>query len=261
MKVVKNDKLEMIKAEGADEFAHKAVGMFIHDARSAIAAKGIFFVAISGGNTPRGFFELMARDTEVKSLAWDKIELFWVDERCVSLDSDANNYKLAAETFLFKVPIPGRNVHRIPGESSDYTSAAAKYEEQIRQAFSIAPDEIPKFDLIILGMGPDGHIGSLLPDSYALFNTENLACVVYRMNNNFNRITLTHPVLCNASHLLIMISGREKAEIVREVLQGEQDEVKYPVHTLWPILEKVTWLIDSKAAILLSRRTTTDFKS
>lgn len=252
MKAVKNDKLRIVGAVEAGGFARAAVGIFVKDARLAIAEAGRFFVAISGGHTPKGFFELMAQSDEAKSLAWDKIELFWVDERCVSLDSDDNNYKLASETFLSKVPIPAGNVHRIAGESSNYSNAAAEYEEQIRQVFSIAPGEMPKFDLVILGMGPDGHIGSLLPNSYALFNTENLACVVYRMDDDFGRITLTHPVLCNAAHLLIMIAGEEKAEIVKEVLQGEPDEVKYPVHTLWPILEKVTWLIDDKAAALLS---------
>lgn len=251
MKAVKNSKLKIVKGAGENNFASEAVEIFIHEALSAISAKGKFFVAVSGGHTPLGFFEHMAHNAKAKSLAWDKIELFWVDERCVSIDSDANNYKLAADTFLPEVPIPDSNIHRIAGENPDYNNAASQYEEKIRQVFGLGPGEMPQFDLIILGMGPDGHIGSLLPDSYALFNTENLACVVYRIEGEYNRITLTHPVLCNASHLLIMIAGQEKADIVKEVLHGEPDEVKYPVHTLWPILEKVTWLIDNEAAALL----------
>jgi 6-phosphogluconolactonase len=104
---------------------------------------------------------------------------------------------------------------------------------------------------MILGMGPDGHIGSLLPNSYALFDTDDLVTVVYQMEGGLDRITLTHPVMCAARQLLVMVSGKEKAEIVRNVLVDRPDEVKYPVHTLWPILHKVVWLIDQDAAKLL----------
>ncbi len=97
-------------------------------------------------------------------------------------------------------------------------------------------------------MGADGHAGSLFPNSYAAFDTEDLACVVYVMDEDLNRITLTHPVLCAASHLAILVSGREKAEILKEVLISEPDEVRYPIHALWPILDKVTWLVDKEAA-------------
>ncbi|MGD8786139.1 MAG: 6-phosphogluconolactonase, partial [Phycisphaerales bacterium] len=174
--------------------------------------------------------------------------LFWVDERYVEPDSDWSNYKLAADTFLGKVTIPEGNIHRIPTEHDDFKAAAQYYEQTIRDVFGLDEKKTPQFDLIMLGMGAEGHTGSLFPNSYAMFDTEDLACVVYVMDEKLNRITLTHPVLRAASHLTILVSGPEKAKILKEVLTSEPDEVRYPVHVLWPILDKVTWLVDQEAA-------------
>lgn len=246
MRAIENEKLRIVNVDSPVNLAGEALDIFVSQAKGAIAAKGVFYVAISGGSTPRALFELIGQTEESKSLPWDRVHLFWVDERCVSLDSEECNYRLAAETFLPRITIPAGNIHRIEGENSDYIAAVSDYEETIRRTFSLSPGQLPQFDLIILGMGPDGHIGSLLPNSYALFDTEDLASIVYQIDG-LNRITLTHPVFCAAAHLLVLVSGPEKAEIVKEVFHDEPDEVKYPVHTLWPILNKVTWLIDSDA--------------
>ena len=231
-----------------ETLAHRSLEFFIAEAEKAVKAKGIFYVAISGGHTPRRFFELLGEIPEAKTLAWDRIQLFWVDERCVPPDSEWSNYKLAASTFLSKVAIPEENIHRIPTEYSDFKTAACRYEETIREVFSLGENQVPEFDLIVLGMGVEGHTGSLFPDSYAPFDTENLACVVYVLDETLNRITLTNPVLRAASHLAVLVSGEEKANILKEVLTSEPDEVRYPIHTLWPVLDKVTWLVDSEAA-------------
>lgn len=243
---IDNKKLQIINVDNPAQLARKALDMFVILAKHAISTKGVFYVAIPGGHTPREFFELIGQAEIARDLPWKKIQLFWVDERCVKIDSQNCNYKLAADTFLPEILIPAENIHRISGENTDYNEAATDYEETIRNVFSLEPDQLPNFDLVILGMGPDGHIGSLLPNSYALFDTEDLVSVVYQIDG-LDRITLTHPVMCAASKLLILISGKDKAEIVKEVLQGRPDEVKYPVHTLWPILDKVTWLIDKEA--------------
>ena len=235
----------------AESFAHRSVEIFIADAEKAIKTKNSFYVAISGGHTPRRFFELLGEVVSARALAWDKIHLFWVDERYVSPDSEWSNYKLAASTFLTKVAIPQENVHRIPTEYSDFKVAARHYEKTIREVFGLKGNQIPEFDLIVLGMGVEGHTGSLFPDSYAPFDTENLACVVYVLDEKLNRITLTHPVLRGASHLAVLVSGEEKAGILKDVLTSEPDEVRYPIHILWPVLDKVTWLVDGKAAKLL----------
>jgi 6-phosphogluconolactonase len=186
-----------------------------------------------------------------RSLPWDRIHLFWVDERLVPIDSNLSNYKLAADTFLREVDIPARHIHRIPTEQGDFKAAAHDYEGTIRKVFRLDKGQIPEFDLIVLGMGVDGHTGSLFPNSYATFDTEDLACVVYVLDEKLNRITLTHPVLRAASQLIVQVSGQEKAAILKEVLTSEPDEVRYPIHALWPALDKVTWLVDQAAAQFL----------
>ncbi|HBG27293.1 MAG: 6-phosphogluconolactonase [Planctomycetes bacterium GWF2_41_51] len=248
MKTVNSGKLKIIDVQSSQEIALKALEFFVEYVHSVLSTKDVFYLAISGGKTPEEFYHLLGTDNRSLSLPWDKIELFWVDERCVQPDSPDSNFKLASSTFLKSVPIPKNNIHRIFGENENYNKAVDDYEETIRNIFGIGRGKLPVFDLMILGMGPDGHIGSLLPNSYALFDTDDLAAVVYQMNEGHNRITLTHPVICASKQILIMVSGQEKAEIVREVFVHEPDEVQYPVHTLWPILEKVIWLIDSDAA-------------
>jgi 6-phosphogluconolactonase len=122
-------------------------------------------------------------------IQWDKVHIFWVDERCVPPSSEASNFGLATHTFLLDIPIPGENVHRVTGESENYADAVAEYEQVIRSVFQLSKGQIPAFDLIILGMGPDGHIGSVLPNTYAQFDTDDLVSAVYRMNGDYNRIT------------------------------------------------------------------------
>ncbi len=231
-----------------ESLAQRSVELFVADAQKAIKTKGAFHVAISGGYTPKRFFELLGEVPKAKALPWDKIQLFWVDERYVPPDSQWSNYKLAADTFLAKVAIPQDNIHRIPTEHGDFNVAARCYEETIRKVFGLEKNQVPEFDLIVLGMGAEGHTGSLFPNCYAPFDTENLACVVYVLDEKLNRITLTHPVLCAASHLAVLVSGEQKAGILKEVLTSEPDEVRYPIHALWPILDKITWLVDSEAA-------------
>ncbi len=231
-----------------ESFARRGVEIFIADAKKAIGLKNCFNIAISGGHSPQHFFELLGTLPQSRALQWNRIQLFWVDERYVPPSSPQSNYKLAVDTFLSKVPIPQDNIHRIPTEYSDYNSAARQYEHIIRSVFDLEKGQIPEFDLIVLGMGSDGHTGSLFPNSYASFDTDDLACVVYVLDEKLNRITLTHPVLCAASHLTVLVCGREKAGILKKVLSGEPDEIRYPIHALWPVLDKVTWLVDNEAA-------------
>jgi 6-phosphogluconolactonase len=251
METMANYKPNVEVATDVESLAQRSVNFFTDQANKAVTQKGIFHVAISGGHTPRRFYELLGREEHKYKIPWDKVQLFWVDERYVPLDSPMSNYKLAADTFLGRVAIPQANIHRIPTEFDDLNEAAHNYEQTIRKIFNIGKRKLPKFDLIVLGMGAEGHTGSLFPNSYAPFDTEDLACVVYALENEVARITLTHPVLCAASKLAVLVSGQEKAKILKEVLTSEPDEVRYPIHTLWPVLDKIIWLVDSQAAKLL----------
>jgi 6-phosphogluconolactonase len=235
-------------APDPEHLACRTVGLFVSAAQGAVESRGAFHTAISGGHTPARFFQLLAATPEARSLPWDKVHVFWVDERYVPPDSDASNYKLAVDTFLHQVDIPPANVHRIPTEYDDINEAARSYEQTIRSVFALGDDEIPQFDLVLLGMGGDGHTGSLFPNSYATYDIDDLACVVYVLNDTLNRVTLTRSVLLAAKHLVVLVSGEEKAQTLKEVLTSEPDEVRYPIHVLWPVLGKVTWLVDRDAA-------------
>ncbi|MHC4292972.1 MAG: 6-phosphogluconolactonase [Planctomycetota bacterium] len=251
MKAASEYKVNLEVLPDLERLARRSVGLFVSDARKAIEDKGAFFVAISGGRTPTRFFELLGQNPEALEMPWNKIHLFWVDERYVPLDSKWSNYHLASSTFLEKVTIPEKNIHRIPTEYTDFQSAAREYEKTLKEIFNLEEGQLPEFDLIVLGMGEDGHVGSLFPNSYAHFDTTDLACVVYILEEELNRITLTHPVICAGTHVAVLVSGERKSAILKEVLTGELDEVRFPVHLLWPVLNKVSWLVDSQAAKLL----------
>jgi 6-phosphogluconolactonase len=232
-----------------EDLARRTVRAFVTAAQDAISTRDRFFAALSGGHTPERFFRQIASTPEAKSLPWQKVHIFWVDERYVPPDSPASNYRMAAEAFLDQVPIPGDNVHRIPTEYGDINDAAREYERTIRAVLGVEEGHMPQFDLMVLGMGRDGHTGSLMPNSYATFDTDDLVCVVYMMDTGaMNRVTLTRSVLHAARGLVVLVSGQEKAQTLKEVLTSEPDEVKYPIHVLWPVLDKVTWLVDRDAA-------------
>jgi len=234
--------------EDAESIARRNVEVFVETANECIHNKGTFLVAVSGGQTPRRFFELLGELPKSRNLPWHKIELFWVDERYVSPDSQHSNYKLAADTFLDKVDIPKANIHRIPTDYSDFSLAARTYEKTIRQVFHIKLGQMPQFDLVQLGMSEHGQIGSVFSNSYALLDKENLVDVVYEPEDELDRITITPPVLLAAKRIVILISGKSKSRILSEIFTSEPDEVHYPVHILWAILDRILWLMDAGAA-------------
>lgn len=244
-------KPNIVVVENPEILARKTTEIFITEVNKAIANKGLFYAALSGGHTPQYFYELLGTLPQTKVLPWNKIHLFWVDERYVPADSPQSNYKLAADTFLDKVNIPKENIHRIETEPADLDAAARKYGEILQSVFGLKKGQKPEFDLIILGMGSDGHTASLFPGSYTSLNTDELVSVVYFKNEKLNRITLTPSVLCAAKRLLVLVSGMEKASILHEVMTSNPKEDRYPIHVLWPVLDKLTWLVDAEAAVML----------
>lgn len=222
---------------GADEFTHCA--------REAISARGRFAVALSGGSTPKGVYSLLA---QVNDLPWDKIHLFFGDERHVPPDHPDSNYRMTNESLLSKISIPQQNVHRMAAEL-DAGQAASKYQAELRDFFQPPPGEWPRFDLIMLGMGPDGHTASLFPGSAAL--NENSRWVVANWVEKFQayRLTFTFPVINHASEIMFLVAGEDKSQVLQEVLQGKTEA--YPCQRVKPLNGRLLWIVDKAAAKLL----------
>src|SRR6266481_337084 len=228
-----------------------AASEFSRCALDAIAARGHFSVALSGGNTPRGAYEVIAerqKDTS-SQLPWDRIFIFWGDERHVPPDHPDSNYRMAREALLSRVPIPAQNVHRVRAEL-DAAEAAQDYERQLQIHFRLKPDELPRFDLIMLGLGDDGHTASLFPGSAALGETQHLFVANWVEKFRQYRLTLTLPVPDHAGEVLFLVSGGSKAPVVKEILTP-QAEQKYPAQRVQPKAGSLLWFLDQDAANLL----------
>jgi len=214
--------------------------------RKSIADHGRFCVALSGGSTPRGVYSLLAERPD--NLPWNKMFLFFGDERHVPPDHPDSNYRMAQEALLSKVPVPATNVFRIRTEL-DANQAAQEYEDQLRSFFALKPGEFPRFDLIMLGLGDDGHTASLFPGSAALNETSRLVVANWVEKFQQYRITLTYPVLNHAAEVMFLVSGAGKAQILKDVLSGEGE--RYPAQRVRSENGVLLWLVDQDAARLL----------
>jgi len=243
-------KMNVTVAGNFQELAQETLELFIADAGKVIEARNRFCVAISR-YIPRSFFELLGERPQSKALPWDKIHLFLVDECCGSPDFRNNNFRLAEHSFIPKVGIPAENVHSICSQHRNCAYVASIYEQTICHVVELRKSGVPRFDLVMLRMDADAHIASLFPDTYAFFDTEDIVRVIYFMDSRHTRITITNQVLRAAFHTAVLVSGEEKAAILREVLTNDPDEVRYPIHAIWPILDRVSWLIDRSAAKFL----------
>lgn len=235
-----------------EELSRAAAAEFVRQARAAVPAKGSFTVALSGGSTPRSLYALLASDNALRAaVPWEKTHFFWGDERHVPPDQADSNYRMAHEAMLSQVPVPPANVQRVQGEQLDASQAAEAYEQTLRACFRLATGQFPRFDLVLLGMGADGHTASLFPGTAAL--REQLRLVTANWVGQFNsyRITLTPPVLNNAACVLFLVSGEEKAETLRAVLQGEEQPERLPAQLIHPTDGRLVWLVDQAAARLL----------
>lgn len=236
------------------ELSHAAAGRFLLLAREAVAARGRFSVAISGGSTPKDLFALLAGPPFRDEVPWPQVHVFWADERCVPPDHPDSNYRLAAETFLSKVPLPPDNVHRMPAERDDPQAAAAEYARTLRTVLEPGEAAVPRLDLILLGMGDDGHTASLFPGSAALDERSALVAAPYVEKLAAYRLTLTPPVLNNARNAIFLVAGATKAERLREVLEGDERPKELPAQVVRPTAGTLTWLVDEEAARLLRGR-------
>ena len=246
-----------VLATAADLF-HAAAEEFVGLARTAIGAQGRFTVALSGGSTPKALYSLLA--SNYADFVWNRVFLFFGDERHVPPTDPDSNYRMVQESLLAKIAIPAENVFRVAAENPDAAAAASDYEGQLRRFFELRPEvrsgdrpgEFPRFDLILLGMGPDGHTASLFPDSPALDERSRMVVANWVAKFNTNRITFTFPVLNRAAEVMFMASGGDKADMLHQVLEGKNTP-PLPSQRVQPSDGKLLWMLDEAAAAKLSR--------
>lgn len=234
--------------ESAEEVARAAADAFTDIAVASISAEGRFSVALAGGSTPRRTYQLLASEEYRDRINWSKVHIFFGDERCVPPTHSDSNYRMVEETMLSRLPIPEENVHRMIGEGDAHANASL-YESELQTFFDGAP--WPRFDLVLLGMGDDGHTASLFPGTDAL--KENRAWVVANWVEKFQsyRITLTAPAINHAANIIFLVAGASKAERLREVLRGSRDPLRLPAQLIQPVAGSLVWLVDKAAAARL----------
>jgi len=234
----------------AEAIAAEARTAFVAAARDALAERGSFRVALAGGSTPRKLYALLV-DAAVD---WSRVEVFFGDERCVAPDHADSNFRMAREALLAHVALPRENVHRIPAEEADPRRAARLYESELRAAFGCGPDDVPRFDLVLLGMGADGHTASLFPGTSALEERTALVAANWVEKLASARVTLTWRALNAARQVLFLVAGADKAAALREVLEGPSDVQRLPAQGVRPEAGQLVWLVDRAAAARLSAR-------
>jgi 6-phosphogluconolactonase len=236
------------------ELAEIAAEVFIEHVQQAVRAKGIFAVALSGGSTPKRLYQMLANKGTASTrtpIAWDKVHFFWGDERQVPPDHPDSNYRMAYETLLSKLPVPSEHVHRIHAEGPDARAGARAYEQVLTDFFGLRAGQYPRFDLVLLGLGSDGHVASLFPGTQALDERRRLVIATWVERFQVWRITLTLPVLNNAASVLFLVSGVEKAKILKKVLEPEHNYDHYPAQFIRPREGRAVWLVDEAAAACL----------
>lgn len=231
-----------------------AANRFVSAAEAAITTRGRFIVALSGGNTPRALYKLLSSDEFLALVEWTKVYVFWGDERVVPPDHRASNYHMAREALLDYAPMPMSNIYRIPGEL-DPVQAADLYEFKMRDFFegrSESAESRARFDLVLLGMGEDGHTASLFPHTPALEVHDRWVVSQYVEKLKAWRVTLTPEALNGAANILFIVTGEKKAPALQRVLQGEPEPHEYPAQLIQPRDGNLMWLVDSAAASLLA---------
>jgi 6-phosphogluconolactonase len=224
-----------------------AADELIKTATDAIAQRGRFTIVLSGGSTPKSLYALIAANA-ANSLPWDKVFFFWGDERHAGPHDPDSNYRMVDESILSKIPVPPGNVFRVLAENPDAAAAADAYEQTLRKFFDVEPGKFPRFDLVLLGLGPDGHTASLFPETAALAEKSRLVVANWVEKLNTHRITLTLPVLNEAAEVAFLVSGIDKAAALHEVLEGKAPAEKYPSKLIQPAHGKLIWFVDRAAA-------------
>jgi len=237
----------------ASAIARSGAELFAAAAKEAVAQRGRFVVALAGGKTPAAMYELLASDTSLRgAVPWSQCYFFFGDERHVPPDHQDSNYRMADQTLLSRLSLGAPQVFRIKAELEDANRAAFEYEEAIRGFFRLSPDQAPRFDLVMLGLGPDGHTASLFPGTRALQERVRLVTANWVGQFNAYRITMTVPVLNEAARVMLSVQGPDKARALEAVLHGPYEPWQLPAQLVQPKNGTVTWLIDRSAGALLT---------
>jgi 6-phosphogluconolactonase len=234
-----------------EALSHAAAGLFVEQVAEAVRQRGRFLVALNGGTTPARLFQLLAGDLGAQP-DWNKVHVFWGDERCVPPEDPGSSYGQAREILLSRVPLPGSNIHRIVGELGP-VQAAYQYALVLRQ-FSSPSLDWPRFDLVYLGMGEDGHTASLFPGSPVEGTEPTLPVTAHYQDRPANRVTLTPVVLNSAHRIAFMVTGEKKADTLAKVLREThtRNPWLYPAQRIQPEDGRLTWLVDEEAASKLN---------
>ena len=232
--------------------ARRAVEYLVEMTGEAVEAQGRARLAISGGATPKAAFELLANQKQPwrNRMPWERLDLYWVDERCVPPGDPESNYRMTREALLDHVPLAPAQIHRIEGELKPQ-AAADKYESELRNSFRLEGAQSPRFDLVALGMGPDGHTASLFPHTAAIHETSRLATANQVPQMDAWRVTLTWPVINAARSVFFLIAGPDKAGVLNQVLTGPRDVERLPSQLIRPSSGILTLILDKAAAALL----------
>jgi len=223
----------------------------IQAANESVGARGKFTIALSGGSTPKSLYNLLATNAR-NTLPWDRMFFFWGDERHVPPTDPESNYQMVQEAMLSKVSIPAANIFRFEAENPDAAAVAEAYEQTLRKFFQLSAGEFPQFDLILLGLGPDGHTASLFPGTSGLKERSRLVIANWVEKLKTHRLSLTFPVLNAARRVAFLVSGTDKATVLRAVLEGDAPADQYPAKLVNPKDGKLIWFLDRAAASGLS---------
>jgi 6-phosphogluconolactonase len=230
-----------------ETLSRAAATLVVSQAKIAVAQRGRFSVALAGGNTPRRAYELLAGPPFADAAPWDRMHIFWGDERCVPPDDPRNNARMAKEAWLDRVPIPPGQIH--PLDCADSPAEAAwNYEVTLREYFAGRP---PRLDLVLLGLGDNGHTASLFPGSPVLAEAQHWAAAVFVAEPDLYRVTLTAPFINQAAMVAFLVSGKEKALAIRDVIYGRRDPGRLPAQLIAPPDGELLWLVDRDAAARL----------
>jgi 6-phosphogluconolactonase len=234
------------------ELFEAAADEVLRGANEAVKARGRFSIAMSGGSTPKSLYNLLATNART-ALPWDRMYFFWGDERHVPPSDADSNYRMADEAMLSKVPVPPGNVFRMATENPDAAKVAEEYEKTLRKFFQLSAGDVPQFDLILLGLGPDGHTASLFPGTAALQEKSRLVVSNWVEKLKTHRLSFTLPVLNAARCVAFLVSGTDKASVLKTVLEENAPGEQYPAKLVNPSTGRLIWFLDRAAASSLSK--------